>query len=723
MIQPASVYEGCADLPRAAVPLAQLALRHHPLALPELPLHLLLPGQPGSSFTAWQAAAAAELEARTPAGDARPCIVLLSGAASPPLLLAAARLARAAGNQTCAGSLLERAGTIAADSSSTAPLSLVAQLQRASSSPEQALRVMQAARVRGGAAAEALVGAAAQILLRAAPAEGGAAAHLLAAMQGSQEQPDLPSLQAWEQQLRAGDPGAALHFAALETAVAAAPGEPSQWWQLAAWLHDWTRCQRQQRGAAGAALTPEDSQGYAAAVAASCRALALGASSSSSSSSRGATLPLLLQLLRVLTRHSSQLPAEVLESSLASVPAAAWLPVLPQLLSLVVSGDGSPHLLGTLHGLLVRVAGAEPAAVLLPLLVDLAGGSRGAAAGSGAGLAAAASLVQQLAGRHPALAQQLRALADGCSQLAVLPEEHWHALLLEACVAAAKRLQPLQAELQSMPHKEQVAADVTERYLSAAAPVLLALRQQLAAAEAATAGEDAPPHARQWASSQLPRLQLLLEQLLAAAPLDAAGLQHPMALLRQAAIDAAAPLRRRQLSLSDAAPSLAALRDTAIPLPGAPAGAAAAEPALTVAGLAAVVGVLPTKTRPKKVTLLASNGEEYTYLLKVRTALRASARAAAGLPALLFGLAESWGAPHPARLAHLLPCAGARGPARRRAHHASAGRRQHGHASRSCRRLRGAGGALLRSDAGGNQGWADPGTLMHAPGRRTGRAC
>lgn len=84
--------------------------------------------------------------------------------------------------------------------------------------------------------------------------------------------------------------------------------------------------------------------------------------------------------------------------------------------------------------------------------------------------------------------------------------------------------------------------------------------------------------------------------------------------------------RESTLQLDQVSPALAALAATAVPMPGQPRPppAHAAEPdhagagAVTVAGVEPVVTILKTKTRPKKLALLGSDGRRYTYLLKVR---------------------------------------------------------------------------------------------------------
>lgn len=64
------------------------------------------------------------------------------------------------------------------------------------------------------------------------------------------------------------------------------------------------------------------------------------------------------------------------------------------------------------------------------------------------------------------------------------------------------------------------------------------------------------------------------------------------------------------LSLAQLSPVLAATRASALPMPG------VAGALVTIQALDQVVSVLPTKTRPKKLTLLGCNGQRYSYLFK-----------------------------------------------------------------------------------------------------------
>lgn len=85
----------------------------------------------------------------------------------------------------------------------------------------------------------------------------------------------------------------------------------------------------------------------------------------------------------------------------------------------------------------------------------------------------------------------------------------------------------------------------------------------------------------------------------------------------------------KSMKLPSVSPELAAMRDTAIPMPGMVASGpeepfelgapqmASGSGNLTVASLGERIELLHTRTRPKKVTFKASDGSSHTFLLKV----------------------------------------------------------------------------------------------------------
>lgn len=69
-------------------------------------------------------------------------------------------------------------------------------------------------------------------------------------------------------------------------------------------------------------------------------------------------------------------------------------------------------------------------------------------------------------------------------------------------------------------------------------------------------------------------------------------------------------LRKGQLNLPEISPALANLKETLIPLPG------QEFTTINVRHFEPTLNILPTKTKPKKLKIKATDGKDYTYLFK-----------------------------------------------------------------------------------------------------------
>ena len=341
---------GSASLAAVAARLAEIAAAGG--AAKRLPANLLLAeaeqGLQHQPFSAWQPptrGSASALRSEAAPASLQALLTLSSTAAGSagqqgPLLLAAAQAAAAGGNASCAQRLLARAesalatadGSRGGSSEAHRLLLRLQHLQAAGAAApgcaRQAWQLMVAA--SSSAAAAAVVPGAARLLL--SPSQQPArilAAEVAAVMDatpsvlgsGAVAQLERLLLAEQQQQLGAPAPAAAVQYAALKAAVAAAPGSARQWRLWASRLHQ---------------LAEEQPVAQPAAFAASCRALALAATGGTGSGV--GALPLLLQLLQLLVSPSA-LPADAADQ-LAAVPAAAWLPLVPQLVSHLAAGCG-----------------------------------------------------------------------------------------------------------------------------------------------------------------------------------------------------------------------------------------------------------------------------------------------------------------------------------------------------------------------------------------------
>jgi PI-3-kinase-related kinase SMG-1 len=443
-----------------------------------------------------------------------------------------------------------------------------------------------------------------------------------------------------EMQLRCASGGEARQAAGVRARLALALHSPERYAELAgaspADAEMWWKYAQHMRGAAEAdepaAGAPAAGMRWAAAALGCCRALALRGGGAP-----GGSLPALLLLLRVLRQHGALLDPAPTRQALEAVPVAAWLPAATQLLALLATSEVA-WVQHSTHSTLLRLAAAAPAAVLMPALAELSVDDNDATATATDTDTPQARPCQEALHRlvdacraaAPQRVSQLQAAMAALSRLAVLEDERWHAVLLEAHAAAAARLAAVYAQCKGGSDAER-AALAPEAYRAALAPVGLALAAHLAAAEAAG---PRTPHEEAFYKAALPRVRWLLAQLALplALPLALGGdagakggggleaaLQRPLAAIQKVAREVAAGLGAGNLILADVSPPLAALQGACVPVPGAP-------PGVELASVGPAVRVLPTKTRPKRVVLHGSDGQQYQYLVKGREDLRIDER-------------------------------------------------------------------------------------------------
>ncbi|GFR47474.1 hypothetical protein Agub_g9203, partial [Astrephomene gubernaculifera] len=420
--------------------------------------------------------------------------------------------------------------------------------------------------------------------------------------------------------------------------------------------------------------------GYGAAAVAYCRYLSLSYSQDDVAHPEE-LLPVLLQLLHVVVRHAGPIE-QLLATQMAAVPPLAWSAVTPQLLAQLPGATGASRRL--LAALLHAVGRAAPSLVLYPAVVEVraadavaaatptasVGDVEGGVSASGVPSSTAGSMVPELRallaglGRsRPGLLAGVEVLVAEMERLTVLWDERWAALLTEVEVEIARRAVSLQAEAARVADDaslspEQRQSLLASRYNTLMAPAVLLLERQL---RATAAQPPETPHERRFVVTMLPRLRAA-----AAALRDGTGVtdwarpQAAWAPLRAVAAALARQQRQPLPCMAELSPRLAALVDTEVPMPGCnevagsltshhppprpgagdvkatasgsstgTPSAPASAPALatvTVTGVRGEVAALSTKTRPKRMALLGSDGRVYDYLLKGREDLRMDER-------------------------------------------------------------------------------------------------
>ncbi|KAK9839154.1 hypothetical protein WJX74_010625 [Apatococcus lobatus] len=294
--------------------------------------------------------------------------------------------------------------------------------------------------------------------------------------------------------------------------------------------------------------------------------------------------------------------------------------------------------------LLVRLLDAAPAVLLWPLLGQLQ--SQGASK-------EVRELMRHARSKHKPLVNVMEPVLRDLAGAAVTIWERWWQILTEVQANANKRLGILQAELQKM-NKEgkregaggapqpSTAMEklVVDRYSAIMSPVTSSLRARM---QALPSAPQSSPMDQQFHEEVVPQLDALIRAV--EAP-DAAQVQQAARLwkpLRQICQSCAKSISHSRVALDQLAPCLAQLAPGTVPMPqtgaaasftappmAATAAAAPASPAapghgmLTIERVDTTVKVLNTKTRPKRLQLLGSDGHHYSFLLKGTEDLRLS---------------------------------------------------------------------------------------------------
>jgi len=152
------------------------------------------------------------------------------------------------------------------------------------------------------------------------------------------------------------------------------------------------------------------------------------------------------------------------------------------------------------------------------------------------------------------------------------------------------------------------------------------LKPSIASLERCKASVFAPPpecdHDRSFISTFQPAFESLMSMVKGAphagGASEAGALDATKSLLQKVTRQ----LRKPTLSLSAISPYLATIRPQGVPMPGdlTPGGG------VTLAGFGDVILCMPTKTKPKKVTLISSDGKQSSFLLKGREDLHLDER-------------------------------------------------------------------------------------------------
>lgn len=169
------------------------------------------------------------------------------------------------------------------------------------------------------------------------------------------------------------------------------------------------------------------------------------------------------------------------------------------------------------------------------------------------------------------------------------------------------------------------------KYSAMMAPILVALERRLAS----TSRKPETPHELWFHKEYQAQLELAISRF-KTPPESAAVLGEVWRPFESIAASLASYQRKSSISLGEVAPQLSLLSSSDVPMPGLEkqvtelesdrGSAIGLNGIVTIASFSEEVIILSTKTKPKKLVIMGSDGQRYTYLLKGREDLRLDAR-------------------------------------------------------------------------------------------------
>ncbi|KAJ0981772.1 hypothetical protein J5N97_010027 [Dioscorea zingiberensis] len=342
---------------------------------------------------------------------------------------------------------------------------------------------------------------------------------------------------------------------------------------------------------------------------------------------KSCSLRAMLFILHILLNYGVELN-EIFELGFAKVPLLTWQEITPQLFARL-SSHPKQAVRKQLERLLLMLAKLSPWSVVYPTLVDKM-------ACEGEYSEEIQHLLDCLYKLHPKLVQDVQLVINELGMITVLWEEQWLSTLQDLHSDVMRRISMLKDEAariagnSTLSYGEKTKLNAA-KYSALMAPVVVALERRLAS----TSREPETAH-EIWFQEEYGEQLKLAILAFKTPPGSAAALGDVWQPFDAIATSLASHQRKSSISLSEVAPHLSLLSSSDVPMPGLEKQnsmvhlfenpSTGNQGIITISSFAEKLTILSTKTRPKKVVLRGSDGQNYTYLLKGREDLRLDAR-------------------------------------------------------------------------------------------------
>ncbi|XP_078521376.1 serine/threonine-protein kinase SMG1 [Lissotriton helveticus] len=367
-----------------------------------------------------------------------------------------------------------------------------------------------------------------------------------------------------------------------------------------------------------------------------------------------------LRLLRLLVKHAGEL-RQYLEQGLETTPTAPWRGIIPQLFSRL--NHPEVYVRQSICNLLCRVAHDSPHLILYPAIVGTISLSSESQS-SGNKLSSAiptllgsiqgeemlegddcdvgsppasqessmdelnsglnedqammqdcySKIVDKLSSANPTMVLQVQMLVAELRRVTVLWDELWLGVLLQQHMYVLRRIQQLEDEVKRVQNnttlrKEEKIAIMREKHTALMKPIVFALEHVCSI----TTAPAETPHEKWFQDNYGDAIENALEKL--RNPSNPANPGNSWMPFKQIMLSLQQRAQKRAsylLRLEEISPRLATMVTTEIALPG----EVSAKDTITIHSVGNIITILPTKTKPKKLLFMGSDGKNYPYLFK-----------------------------------------------------------------------------------------------------------
>ncbi|XP_067939464.1 serine/threonine-protein kinase SMG1-like [Watersipora subatra] len=334
-----------------------------------------------------------------------------------------------------------------------------------------------------------------------------------------------------------------------------------------------------------------------------------------------------LRLLRLLVKHAWEL-RDVLEPRLANTPTAPWRNIIPQLFSRL--NHPELYVRQSVSELLARLADDYPHLIVYPAIVGcnqsvgqdetlpyMDGSDDSKDTVSAPVLTDCfQQLVETLSSANPSLIKQVRILVNELCRITVLWDEFWLGTLSQLNATASERIKALTSEVERVKKNASLTDDERSQLIREKREAIVKPLVHTIERLSDITRKPAETRHEQWFQETYSHLiERGLHQL--NHPVKDDDLVSDWQPFKQLHVSLQQRSQKRSshvLKIKELSGVLASLTDTYIPLPGAV--AKGDKQPITLQSVFSTLQILPTKTKPKKLAFLGSDGQKYFYLFK-----------------------------------------------------------------------------------------------------------